>query len=259
MDALLYDGTFEGFLSTVFYLYEYKLPAPEIYRQQAPPFLFGEVIRVETDEAKADRVWQGLAKKLSPAGLQSLYCSFLADTLREENNMVAFIQYVLASKHNVERDFSNFTVMRLQKTERMVHREKHRMEAFIRFKLTKDHIYYAAISPDFNVIPLIKNHFERRYADQQWIIYDLKRNYGIYYNLQQVETVALTFSDDKSTITGQPVWMHEKEELYQTLWQQYFKSVNIASRKNLKLHIQHMPKRYWKYLSEKQGFGKEMK
>jgi probable DNA metabolism protein len=44
----------------------------------------------------------------------------------------------------------------------------------------------------------------------------------------------------------------EKEELYQRLWQQYFTSVNIAARKNTKLHIQHMPKRYWKFLPEKQ-------
>ena len=43
----------------------------------------------------------------------------------------------------------------------------------------------------------------------------------------------------------------DKEELYQKLWQQYFSSVNIAARKNMKLHIQHMPKRYWKHLVEK--------
>jgi probable DNA metabolism protein len=45
----------------------------------------------------------------------------------------------------------------------------------------------------------------------------------------------------------------EKEELYQHLWQQYFSTLNIAARKNLKLHIQHMPKRYWRYLVEKKG------
>lgn len=43
----------------------------------------------------------------------------------------------------------------------------------------------------------------------------------------------------------------ETEGLYQKLWKQYFSSVNISARKNLKLHIQHMPRRYWKYLPEK--------
>ena len=43
----------------------------------------------------------------------------------------------------------------------------------------------------------------------------------------------------------------EEETLYQQLWQLYFASVNIPARKNMKLHIRHMPRRYWKYLTEK--------
>ncbi|WP_340696552.1 DUF4130 domain-containing protein [Flavobacterium gyeonganense] len=35
------------------------------------------------------------------------------------------------------------------------------------------------------------------------------------------------------------------------MWRRYFSSVTIESRKNMKLHIQHMPKRYWKNLIEK--------
>lgn len=32
----------------------------------------------------------------------------------------------------------------------------------------------------------------------------------------------------------------------------HFKSTNITERKNTKLHVQHIPKRYWRYLTEKQ-------
>ena len=42
-------------------------------------------------------------------------------------------------------------------------------------------------------------------------------------------------------------------KLYQQLWCTYFDSVNITARKNMKLYIQHMPKRYWRYLTEKKG------
>ena len=35
---------------------------------------------------------------------------------------------------------------------------------------------------------------------------------------------------------------------------EYFKSTNIKSRKNMKLHLQHVPKRYWKYLTEKSSW-----
>ena len=93
-----------------------------------------------------------------------------------------------------------------------------------------------------------RDHFEKRYADQKWLIYDLKREYGLYYDLKTVEAVTFTFSEN----TDGDLLFHENERAYQSLWRQYFKSVNIASRKNMKLHIQHMPKRYWKYLIEKQ-------
>jgi len=45
----------------------------------------------------------------------------------------------------------------------------------------------------------------------------------------------------------------EGEKIYQHLWKNYFKSVNIISRKNTKLHIKHIPKRYWKHLAKKSG------
>lgn len=40
---------------------------------------------------------------------------------------------------------------------------------------------------------------------------------------------------------------------YQMLWQKYFNNTNIAARKNIKLHIQHVPKQYREYLTEKKA------
>ncbi|MBS1624829.1 MAG: TIGR03915 family putative DNA repair protein [Bacteroidetes bacterium] len=250
MDVLVYDKTFEGFLSAVFYVYEYKLADVHICKEVPGTMLFGRTMQIDTDEAKAKRVLAGLSKKLSHEGLQSIYHAYLADTLQEEDTMLAYIRHALASDHNIEKDYSNFAVLRMQRVDRMVHRERHRMKAFIRFKLTKDNIFYDGIEPDFNVIPLIREHFEKRYADQQWIIYDLRRGFGIYYDLQKVETITITFSEE-SQGADSILWMDQNEALYQTLWQQYFKSTNIASRKNMKLHIRHVPKRYWKHLTEK--------
>ncbi|RZL32145.1 MAG: DUF4130 domain-containing protein, partial [Pedobacter sp.] len=149
--------------------------------------------------------------------------------------------------------FSNADVLLVQQTSRKVHREKHRMEAFVRFQLSKDGLYYCIIQPDFNVLPLITNHFEKRYADQRWLIYDSRRHYGIYYDLEKITEVSMNFSDDLHNKENLKEIIDEKEELYQTLWRQYFSSVNIVARKNMKLHIQHMPKRYWRWLTEKQS------
>jgi len=80
----------------------------------------------------------------------------------------------------------------------------------------------------------------------------VRRKYGLHYNLQTVEEVQINFTENIHDKPALQTIYDEKEDLYQSLWQTYFNSVNIKARKNMKLHIQHMPKRYWKYLIEKQ-------
>ncbi len=45
--------------------------------------------------------------------------------------------------------------------------------------------------------------------------------------------------------------LDEEELLYDELWKDYFNSVNIQASKNMKLHIQYVPKRYWRYMNKK--------
>lgn len=249
MHTVVYDGSFEGLLTAVFDVYEYKLDDAIVVRDELhQPSLVGSTHIVHTNQQKAVRVYNGLQQKLSTRGLQNIYCCFLSEEKHIETTMLAYIRYVFAKKYTVENDYSNPAVLAITQTAKKVHRESHRIKAFVRFQLTGDGLYYAIVSPDFDVLPLIQKHFMQRYADQRWLIYDSARKYGIYYNLQQVEMVNLLFREDAQN-TG--AICDEKEELYQRLWQQYFSSVNIVARKNIKLHIQHMPKRYWKYLTEK--------
>ncbi len=254
MDVLTYDCSWEGFLTVVFEVYEYKIMDPCICKHhEANPVLFGSSKYVETNHDKAKRVIAKLQEILSPKVLSDVYKTFLSEQAEVENNLLRFIQYVLSSRVSVEHDFTNKYVLFVNQTSKKVHREKHRMEAFVRFQLTKDELYYSIIQPDFNVLPLILSHFKNRYADQRWLIYDVRRKYGLYYDKIAVTEVTVNFSENVKGNNSHTSVYDEHEMLYQVLWQQYFSSVNIAARKNTKLHIQHMPKRYWKYLVEKKS------
>lgn len=253
--VLVYDGSFEGFLSVVFKVYEEKLTEVDIQREgSVQASFFGDNVEVITNKAQADRVWNGLKKKLTSFGRNQLYYSFLSEISSIENTLLDYIQQVFGTEENMEKDFSNATVLKVSKITKSVGREKHRMEAFVRFKLTKDNLYFANIAPDFNVLPLIAKHFRSRYADQKWVIYDIKRNYGLYYNLENVEMIVMDFPKEFDFTKTSRDFFAEEELAFQELWQNYFKSTNIESRKNMLLHVRHVPKRYWKYLSEKQPF-----
>ena len=252
MDIVIYDGSFEGLMTAVFEIYEYKIVQPNIVNSNKETgSLFGKVHEVQTNKDKTARVFKKLKDKLTPNAFSNLYKTFLSEIKDIENLLYRYIAYMLSSKASVENDYSNADVLALQQLSRKVHREKHRMEAFVRFQLTQDQLYFCIIQPDYNVLPLISNHFEKRYADQRWLIYDSRRKYGIYYDLEKVEEVAMSFENDLNDKATLKSICDEKEELYQKLWCIYFGNINITARKNMKLHIQHMPKRYWRYLTEK--------
>ena len=255
MTILSYDSTFEGFLTAVFEIFEFKYQQPKIIKKgDSQQNIFATPIEIVTDVTKSDRVIKKLTDQLQNDGVRTLIYAFLSEKVGVEDLLFKVINYAVANKNqNVMKDFSNDAVLQVSQLTKSVGREKHRMEAFIRFQLLKDGIYFAKIDPDFDVLTLIMNHFKNRYQDQKWLIYDLRRKYGVFYDLKNVEIVSLDLDlkliDDKSSSV-----FSDSEIEYQKLWWEYFDHTNIKERKNTKLHLQHVPKRYWKYLTEKKIF-----
>lgn len=250
---LTYDGSFNGFLTAVFMVYEEKITVSGIQRHgKVQNALFADNERVYTNTEKAKRVWRGIQAK-NQLALKNIYFAFLSEKKGIELILLQYIQKMFVDKASVHIDFSDAEVLKISQLSKSVGREKHRMEAFVRFQLTKDGIFFANIAPDFNVLPLISKHFRNRYADQEWIIYDIKRKYGLYYNGTAMELISLDKAEVYTNSIRKSDRFLEEEYDYQTLWNNYFKSTNIKSRINKKLHTQHVPKRYWKYLSEKKA------
>ena len=255
MTLLSYDSTFEGFLTAVFEIYEFKYLNPKIIkRDDLQQNLFADAVEIITDNSKSDRVIKKLNTQLESDGVRSLIYAFLSEKSGIEDVLFNVINYAVENpKVNILKDFANDNVLQIVQLTKSVGREKHRMEAFIRFEQLKDGIYFAKIEPDFDVLTLIIRHFKNRYQDQKWLIYDLRRKYGVYYDLKDIEIVSMDL-DIKSLGDKNNSIFSETELNYQKLWWEYFDHTNINERKNTKLHVQHVPKRYWKYLTEKKMF-----
>jgi probable DNA metabolism protein len=142
--------------------------------------------------------------------------------------------------------------------------EQLRMKQFIRFQKAKDGTYLAVVSPDHHVLPLIVDHFQDRFGDQSWLIYDAKRHYGYYYaaspdpSKRRGEVIRVTFENEASVpfdLSNGKLnadILSENDHLFQELWRTYFKAVCIRERMNPRKQLQDMPRRYWKYMTEKQ-------
>lgn len=255
MVIFTYDKTFEGLLSVVFEAYERKLFPDSLWDKNEPlPLFYETVVMVNTDETKAGRVWKALSQKLSKTSLAFLTLSWLSELPQVDSLLFRYIRKNIDAPHSIEMNFGDPDVLEISKIGKKVSQEKHRVIQFARFQKTKDDIYFAALKPLFNVLPLTTQHFCDRFAGQRWILYDLKRGYGYYYDLKNITEIR--FSEEASPgIDGHLLesQLADDEKLFQKLWQEYFKALCIRERINPKLHRQNLPARFWKYLIEKKG------
>lgn len=101
------------------------------------------------------------------------------------------------------------------------------------FPKAADGTFFAAVKPVYNVLPLTLPHLKDRFADQCWLLYDLKREYGYYYDLKEATEVRFEEKEAHllSGLLGEEL-MDADEKLFQQMWKTYFKSIAIKERLN---------------------------
>lgn len=248
-----YDRTFDGMLTVVFDAYARRSFPQVIQGTDEPlPLFYDEVHPVITDEAKADRVWKALEKKLSKDALSCLTVSYLSELPELDLHLFRYICKNIDSPVNLENNLADDDILFVTNTFRKVLYERLRMMQFIRFQKAADGTYFGIMEPQYNVLPLAIAHFKDRFADQPFVLYDKRRHYGYYYD--QHEVTQVTFDESlPHFVTGKldESLMAEDEKLFQELWRTYFKAVCIRDRLNPRKQRKDMPVRYWKYLTEK--------
>ena len=164
--------------------------------------------------------------------------------------------HVTSDEGDISRNFADADVLAVTNIARRVLHEQLRMKQFIRFQKAKDGTYLGVVSPDHNVLPIITDHFQDRFNDQPWLIYDAKRHYGYYYD-GHAAPIRVTFEDEAAVPFDlrngkmDADVLSDNDQLFQDLWRTYFKAICIKERMNPRKQLQDMPRRYWKYMTEK--------
>ena len=249
-----FDGSFDGLLTAVFDSFARKeSPDMLLAPDGALPLFYDVLHSVETDEAKARRVWTKLGKSVSAGARTALTAAFLTDNPDFPLLALRFISRAVVSTPSIENDFSDPAVLALVKEARRVRGEAHRLLQFVRFQKAVYGTYFSMVEPIFDVLPFAINHFADRFADQPFIIYDRLRDYGYHHDGDEVRRITLK-SDGYHLSTGRlsEEMMDPDEPLYQELWRSYVRHIAIAERTNQRKQRADMPVRYWKYLTEMQ-------
>ncbi len=260
MTSIKYNGSFEGLLSVIYDIYYLKVRDPQIISRfkNDEITMFGESIYCDYNFAKAKKVQKKINSLNANNEVNFLHTCFLSENKEVEQLIFNYCKNLIETQGKSSQDYGLDCTQKLRAILKNVTRESHRMKAFVRFQEIEEGLYFANCTPDFDVLPLISKHFKDRYQDQQWIIYDLSRGYGIHYDLDSCQAINIAFDNPAllnglNNSTNKSTLVTDKEDGYSSLWNTYFDKVDIQSRRNMKLHIQHVPKRYWKFLNEKVG------
>lgn len=255
MKEFIYDNTFEGLLTTIFYAYQCKdscnISSKKNYRES----LFQDVEYITTEEDKFLRVYKSINSRLNKEISRNVYYLYLSELPNCENILLSYLKLCYKYGPNINLSKNNSIIMLVDKYCRKVTYEAHRLTGFVRFKEVAPLTFYSSIEPVHNVLPLLFNHFTQRFSDEHFIIHDLKRESALLYNKKSAIIASLNRDMSKKIKTATSNFKvssidNDSVTDYEALWKTFYNSVNIEERKNHRLRNQYMPKVYWKHMPE---------
>jgi probable DNA metabolism protein len=253
MTIFRYDKTFEGLLTAVFDAYARRTFPDRLLEHGDPgPIFADETYTVRTDPFRVERVWRALHRKVGRRLCNMVLHVWLSEEDGCDELIMRYLRKIFDSPHTIVTDFSDDDVLAVHKIALKVSREGEHVRQFLRFQKAADGSYFAPIAPKFNALPLAVDYLRDRFADQRWLVYDTKRRYGYYFDLQNVTEV--TMDDDAHLIAGRlsDEIMADDEKLFQQTWRDYLGALTIRERLNPRLQRQPLPVRFWKYRTDKQ-------
>lgn len=242
----IYDGSFDGLLCAVHAAYyNRENPKAIVCENECQGELFCDIKVIELDIVKAKAVRDATVKKISPNALFNIYRAYLSNDTDRATMIFNYLKIGFKMGASVDMFMSNEHVMKIKRTALRVSREAERMRQFVRFEEMENGVLYAKIEPDNNVLEMICPHFADRISSLPWVICDKKRSIAAIYDTKR--WVITEFDTSKA------VWVAEGEEMYQKLWKKFYDTIAIESRKNERMQMQCMPKKYRRNITEFKG------
>lgn len=243
----LYDGTFEGLLTCIYYHYK-KVKATGIYEIKSyQQSIINDFEIIETDVNKAAIVSNAIANKISREAYIHIYYCFLSSNEKKDNIILDFLIFAFKYGKETMNFYSHEKVLPINEISSKVSREVHRFLGILRFT-DIDGKLYAKFSPDNDILILMIEHFADRYKYEKFIIHDERRNKAIIYANDLWQMIDVNFIDGIIGISE--LEYSQNEKLIQCLWKQYFTDMAIKERKNTNLQFQFVPARYRKNMTE---------
>jgi probable DNA metabolism protein len=180
-DTLYYDGSFNGFLCLLYEVQARNLKPTSIFkRKESQEVLFLDSAYIPTHLKKARLLWNSMRSK-NYGALKQLYFAFLSEEKNIEGKLVEFYRHITGSTTVDDQKTRLENTLHIEQMAAMVEREKWATERRLSLDPCGENLSICSIQPKYNILPLISKYFRTRYKDQEWVIYDSLRGYGLHH------------------------------------------------------------------------------
>lgn len=237
------ENSFEGIFTAIYDAFVYKNNMTEKYEDdisisigsEGNMMLFSQEIAINTDFEKAQKTVYAIQKKL---GYSVYYTLLLALCHYNEDRATIVLGYLVRGFKKgtrIQEHMADEYVMKVLEYSRKVSNEADKIRGFLRFS-DINNVLISKIEPKCDIIPIIIEHFADRYACENFLIYDNKRNYSVVHPAYCSHYF----------ISGIPVEMNEltTHDNYEQMWKMYFQTMAIKERNNPTCQRNMLPKWY---------------
>ena len=175
----IYNNTFTSLLTLMQYLLNNRIIPQNIKDTTYNPNLFEETLTLNLNAQ--ENIINVYLKDFGTNIFNTLYFCFISNHENKEIIMYYFLIHSLKYKDKIFYLRNLKSVATILKITKYVKNENHKMKGFLRFQELNNHILYAKMAPENNIIFLLSKHFATRLKNEYWIIEDINRGiYSIY-------------------------------------------------------------------------------
>ncbi len=247
------EDSIDGIFSGVYDAWASRLGHRNIQLSSSPNAnytLFCEYIPVTADFEKSRKVSRTLIQRVGAAFYEDICSCAMADgslkklPMDKANAIYQTIVLALACKKGADvlQQLSEPCIFCVFLLRRQTRNEAHHLLEFLRFSELENGILFAQIHPKNDVLPILAPHFANRLPLENFIIYDATHQTAAVHGASKEYLIA----DARDLpLKRQMQQFSTNEAHFRSLWRAFFDTICVEERKNPKLQIQNIPKRFW--------------
>lgn len=246
------ENTLEGILAGIYQAWDASyghayihLTVPALAGDESM-LLFSEYYAVAPDGEQAEKVVRTLRRKVPGQVCETILGALYSENPEKADAVYHMLPDAFRMGGGIMGRLAEPYVRAVFEMNRAVRNEAHEYLGFLRFEEQKNGIMLARFSPKNDLLEIVTPHFENRFPEEDFVIYDTRRGKAAFHR-KGTPFVIRALSEEEF---GRFFQISSEERQFQAMWKLFFETIAVKERENHELQRNLMPLHYRTYMTE---------